>query len=35
VRLGLTACRDALNHDQGPVLPFRLTAAGWVFPWLR
>jgi hypothetical protein len=35
VRLGLTACRDALNHDQLPSLPFRLTTAGWVFPWLR
>ena len=35
VRLGRTACRDALHHDQRPVLPFRLTPAGWVFPWLR
>ena len=35
VRLGRTACLDALHHDQLPGLPFRLTAAGWVFPWLR
>jgi Transposase DDE domain len=33
VRLGVTACRDALNHDHPPSLPFRLTPAGWVFPW--
>jgi hypothetical protein len=35
VRLGLTACRAALNHDHRPALLFRLTPAGWVFPWLR
>jgi hypothetical protein len=35
VRLGITACLDTLHHDQIPALPFRLTSAGWVFPWLR
>jgi hypothetical protein len=33
VRLGVTACRDALNHDHPPSLPFRRTPAGWTFPW--
>jgi hypothetical protein len=35
VRLGLTACRDALHRDHPPALPFRHTPDGWVFPWLR
>lgn len=34
MRLGTTACGDALNHDHPHALPFRLTPAGWVFPWL-
>jgi Transposase DDE domain len=35
VRLGHTACLDALHHDRAPMLPFRLTPTGWAFPWLR
>jgi hypothetical protein len=33
VRLGTTACLDALNHDRFPALPFRATPAGWRYPW--
>jgi hypothetical protein len=33
VRLGRTACLEALDHDRLPALPFRLTPRGWLFPW--
>jgi hypothetical protein len=32
VRLGLTACLDALNADHCHALPFRRLPGGWVFP---
>jgi hypothetical protein len=35
LRLGRTACLDALNQDHPPALPFRATPAGWIYPWLR
>jgi hypothetical protein len=35
MRLGVTACRDALQRDHPPALPFRHTPDGWVYPWLR
>ena len=35
VRLGLTACHDALQRDHPLALPFRHTTDGWVYPWLR
>jgi hypothetical protein len=34
LRLGRTACLEALAHDRSPTLPFRLTPAGAVFRWL-
>ena len=34
VRIGRTACTDALDHNQRPTLPFRRTPTGWVYPWL-
>jgi Transposase DDE domain len=34
LRLGRTACLDALAHDRAPTLPFRCTPAGWRFRWL-
>lgn len=34
LRLGQTACTDALDHNQRPTLPFRRTPTGWVYPWL-
>jgi hypothetical protein len=33
VRLGLTACADALAVDRHLALPFRLTPTGWSFRW--
>jgi hypothetical protein len=33
MRLGTTACRDALHHDHPHPLPFRRTPTGWLFPW--
>jgi hypothetical protein len=35
MRWGITACRDALQRHHSPALPFRHTADGWVYPWLR
>lgn len=35
LRLGRTACLKALEQDHLPTLPFRLTATGWAFRWLR
>lgn len=35
VRIGRTACLAALDLDHRPALPFRLTPAGWSFPWVR
>lgn len=35
VRLGRTACLAALDLGHRPALPFRLTPAGWSFPWVR
>jgi hypothetical protein len=34
VRIGIAACRDALDRNHRPTLPFRLSAAGWTFRWL-
>jgi hypothetical protein len=34
LRLGRTACLDALAHDRAPTLPFRFTPTGPVFRWL-
>ena len=33
VRLGHTACTDALDRDQRPTLPLRHTRTGWMFRW--
>jgi hypothetical protein len=34
LRLGRTACADALDRDHRPPLPFRRTPLGWTFRWL-
>ncbi|MFN8593252.1 MAG: hypothetical protein U0031_17495 [Thermomicrobiales bacterium] len=34
VRLGQTACTDALDRGHRPPLPFRSTPIGWTFRWL-
>jgi hypothetical protein len=34
LRLGITACRDALDRDRAPTLPFRRSPQGWTFRWL-
>lgn len=34
VRLGRTACLNALDRDHLPALPFRQTPLGWTFRWL-
>lgn len=33
MRLGRTACLDALHRDRPHALPFRHTPAGWRYPW--
>lgn len=35
LRIGRTACLKTLDRDHLPALPFRHTALGWSFPWLR
>lgn len=34
LRLGRTACLQALTYDHAPPLPFRRTPSGWRFRWL-
>ncbi len=34
LRIGIAACRETLNLDHLPALPFRPTPQGWTFRWL-
>ena len=34
LRLGQTACTNALDREHPPPFPFRLTSHGWTFRWL-